>query len=507
MPSTSAVPSRTRIAIVGSGFAGLGMAIKLRERGIDDFVLLDRGSEVGGTWRDNTYPGAACDVPSHLYSFSFAPNPDWTHSFSGQPEIQAYLQRCADESGVRRNFYGGCEVTAARWDDARAVWHVETSCGDLDAKLLVSAVGALSEPRVPPIPGIEDFPGRVFHSASWDHSFDLSGKRVAVVGTGASSIQFVPQIAPKVAELHLFQRTAPWVIPRLDRAFSRTEKWLFEHVPAVQRLIRSAIYWGREAYVLGFAVNPRIMRLAERAARGHLQRQVPDPELRRKLTPDYTIGCKRILIASDYYPALARPNVEVLTEGLVGVRGSTVVGSDGSERDVDAIVFGTGFHVTDMPAAQWLYGRGGVQLANAWSDGMAAYRGTTVAGFPNLFMLVGPNTGLGHTSMVVMIEAQIAYVLDCLRHMDACGVGVVDVRPDAEASYNERLQQDMRGTVWTAGGCASWYLDDRGRNTTLWPSFTFRFRRQTEAFDPGAYDVEPVAEGHERPTEPAGAGR
>ncbi len=502
MPATSTLPPRTRVAIVGAGFAGLGTAIKLREQGIDDFVLLDRGDEVGGTWRDNTYPGAACDVPSQLYSFSFALNPEWTHSFSGQPEIQAYLQRCADDSGVRRHFHAGVDVTAACWDDERSCWHVETDRGDLDAQILVAAVGALSDPRVPPIPGLEGFGGPVFHTAAWDHDFELTGKRVAVVGTGASSIQVVPQIAPKVGQLHLFQRTPPWVLPRLDRAFSKAEKWLFEHVPAAQRLVRSALYWARESFVLGFAVNPKLMRVAERAARRQLDRQVPDPELRRKLTPDYTIGCKRILLASDYYPALTRPNVEVLTEGLAEVRGNTVVGADGSAREVDAIVFGTGFHVTDMPAMQWLYGRGGVQLADAWKGGMSAYRGTTITGFPNLFMLVGPNTGLGHTSMVVMIEAQIAYLLDCLRHMDTHGIGVIDVRPAAEEDYNEQLQQDMSGTVWTTGGCASWYLDERGRNTTLWPSFTFRFRRQTEAFDPAAYDTEPAVDGAR---EPAGA--
>jgi len=476
-----------KIAIVGSGFAGLGLAIGLRERGVRDFVVLERAGEVGGTWRDNTYPGAACDVPSHLYSFSFAPNPDWSRSFSAQPEIQAYLQGCAGRFGVRPHLRLHHELTGARWDDGDARWHLETTGGRFRVRILVSATGALSDPSVPDLPGLDAFEGTAFHSARWDHDHDLTGERIAVIGTGASAIQFVPEIQPRAARLTVFQRTPPWVVPRWDRAFTPAERWLFRHVPATQRLARSGIYWARESYVLGFAYNPRYMAVAERLARRHLHRQVADPELRARLTPGYRIGCKRILISNDWYPALTRPNVDLVADAVVGVTARSVVTRSGDEIPVDTIIFGTGFHVTDIPAAARIRGRDGATLKEHWRGGMHAHRGSTVPGFPNLFLLVGPNTGLGHSSQVFMIEAQIAYVMDALRSFDERGADVVEVRPEAEAAWNDRIRTAMRSTVWNSGGCRSWYLDDRGRNTTLWPGFTFRFRRATERFDPGAY--------------------
>ena len=475
------------VAIIGSGFAGLGMAIRLKEAGVHDFVILERAGEVGGTWRDNTYPGAACDVPSHLYSFSFAPNPDWSSSFSPQHEIQEYLRRTADEFGVRPHIRFGAEVRHARWDEDRSRWLVETASGHYEAQFLVSATGALSDPSVPALAGLDRFEGTAFHSARWRHDHDLTGERVAVIGTGASAIQFVPQIQPRVGQLSVFQRTPPWIVPRWDRRFTRPERWLFRHVPLSQRLARNGIYWSREAYVFGFAFDPRLMKAAELVARAHLRRQVPDPELRARLTPDYTIGCKRILISNDYLPTLSQPNVDVVTSGIAEVRPHSIVTADGIERAVDTIIFGTGFHVTDMPVASRVTGRDGVLLADHWRDGAHAHRGTTTTGFPNLFMLVGPNTGLGHTSQVVMIESQIAYVVDALRQAGARQAATVEVRPEAEAAWNARVQEDMTGTVWTTGNCASWYLDEAGRNTTLWPSFTWRFRRETRRFDPAAY--------------------
>ena len=489
-----------QVVIVGSGFAGLGMAARLKQMGIDDFVVLERAAEVGGTWRDNTYPGAACDVPSHLYSFSFAPNPDWSSSFSPQPEIQDYLERCATGFGVRPHIRFGAEVRHARWDDAVQRWHVETSAPGirgvpekevLQARYLVSATGALSDPSLPDLPGLETFAGTAFHSARWRHDHDLTGERVAVIGTGASAIQFVPRIQPRVGQLSVFQRTPPWIIPRWDRRFTRPERWMYRHLPFTQRLARTGIYWGREMYVFGFAFDPRLMGAAELVARAHLRRQVPDPELRARLTPDYTIGCKRILISNDYLPALSQPNVDLVTSGIAEVRERSIVTADGTERPVDTIIFGTGFHVTDMPVASRITGRGGVLLADHWRDGAHAHRGTTTGGFPNLFMLVGPNTGLGHTSQVFMIESQINYVADALRQAGARGAATVEVRPEAEAAWNTQVQRDMEGTVWTTGRCASWYLDDSGRNTTLWPSFTFRFRRETRRFDPAAYHFAP----------------
>ncbi len=483
--------THTRVAVVGSGFAGLGMAVALKRSGIDDFVVLERADDLGGTWRDNTYPGCACDVPSQLYSFSFAPNPEWSRSFSPQPEILAYLRRCAEDAGVTGHLRLGHEVTAMRFDDDSELWHLDSSAGPFTAEVVVAGVGALSEPLVPALPGLERFGGTVFHSAAWDHHHDLRGASVAVVGTGASSIQFVPQIQPEVDRLVLFQRSAPWVLPRRDRRIGALKRTAYRHLPFLQVLARGVIYWGRESFALGFTRTPGLMRLAQRASMHHLRRQVRDPALRAKLTPDYAMGCKRILLADDYYPALTRPNVEVVTAAVTEVREHSVVAADGTEHEVDTIIFGTGFHVTDFPAADHIRGRGGTLLAEAWAGGMEAYKGTTVAGFPNLFFLVGPNTGLGHTSMVYMIESQVSYVMDALRHMERHGLATVEVRPEAQARYNEALRAALDDTVWNTGGCRSWYLDEHGRNTTLWPGFSFRFRRQTRRFDDGSYALGP----------------
>lgn len=484
-----------RIVVVGTGFAGIGMAIRLREEAITDFVVLERADDIGGTWRDNTYPGAACDVPSQLYSFSFALNPTWSRSFSGQREIWDYLHRCADSYGVWPHLRLRHEMLAARWAHDTRRWHVQTTHGEFTADVLITGTGALSEPSTPDIPGLDSFEGTVFHSARWQHSHDLAGERVAVIGTGASAIQFVPRIQPRVCSLTLFQRTPPWVIPRWDRDLLDVEKTLYRAFPGLQRVVRSAIYWGRESYVLGFSVDQRFMKAAEKLARGHLRNQVDDPRLRAKLTPDYTIGCKRILLSSDFYPALMRSNVDVQTSPISEVGPRSVRTADGIERDVDTIIFGTGFHVTDTPAPSRIRGRDGRSLAGAWAHGAQAHRGTTVAGFPNLFMLVGPNTGLAHTSMVYMIESQISYVLAALRHLQRGDTAAVEARPEAQARYNHALQQRMRDTVWTTGGCGSWYLDAQGRNTTLWPSFTWLFRRTTRRFEPAEYIAyEPVSE-------------
>src|SRR5215210_2681576 len=476
------------VAIVGSGFAGLGMAIRLKQEGVDDFVVLERAGEIGGTWRDNAYPGCACDVPSHLYSFSYAPNPAWTRTFSPQGEIQAYLLRCAERFGVRPHVHLRHEVVEAAWDDALSRWRIETSAGPLTARVLVAAMGALSEPQVPALPGLERFEGTRFHSAGWDHGHDLAGERVAVVGTGASAIQFVPQIQPRVGRLHVFQRTAPWIMPRPDRPLTPAERRIYRRLPQAQLLMRAGIYWARESFVLGF-MHPRVMRLQQRLAERHLRRQVPDAQLRAKLTPDYTMGCKRVLISNDYLPSLTRPNVEVVTDAIREVGERSIVTADGSERDVDTIIFGTGFHVTDMPAAERIRGRDGVLLADVWQGSPKAYAGTSVAGFPNLFLVPGPNTGLGHTSVIFMIESQVSYVADALRYLDRERAAAIEVRPQAQAAFHADVDRRMRGTVWTSGGCRSWYLDANGRNSTLWPGFTWPFRRMTRRFDPATYVV------------------
>ena len=476
----------TQVAIIGSGFGGLGAAIRLKQAGLEDFVVLERAGDVGGTWRDNSYPGCACDVQSHLYSFSFAPNPDWTRSFSPQAEIWAYLKRCAHDFGVLPHVRFHHGVRAAAWDEAAQLWRIETTQGSYTAAVLVVAAGALSEPALPHLPGLDAVEGRVFHSARWAHDYDLTGRRVAVIGTGASAIQFVPEIQPQVARLHLFQRTPPWIMPRRDRALSRYERRLFRRYPAAQRAVRSLIYLFRELFLPGFR-HPRLARLIEHAARRHLARSVPDPKLRALLTPDYRIGCKRILISNEYLPALMRSNVEIVTASVVEVRAHSIVSADGVERPVDAIIFGTGFQVTDPPLAKHIRGRHGQTLSETWAGSPQAHLGVTVAGFPNLFLLMGPNTGLGHTSVLYMIEAQLEHLLAALRHMRRHGVRALEPRPEAQAAYVADVQQRMSGTVWVAGGCASWYLDARGRNSTLWPDFTWRFRRRVARFNSDEY--------------------
>jgi cation diffusion facilitator CzcD-associated flavoprotein CzcO len=479
------------VAIIGSGFAGIGMAARLTRAGITDVVLLERAADLGGTWRDNSYPGAACDVPSHLYCFSFAPNPGWTRSFSPQPEIWDYLRRVAAAEGVTAKIRFGEEVTAARWDPAARLWRIETTSSTLSARFLITAAGPLSDPLIPAIPGLDAFAGTVFHSATWDHDHDLTGRNVAVIGTGASAIQFVPRIQPLVSQLTVFQRTPPWIIPRRDRQISRLEHWLFRHAPVTQRIARAGIYLGRETYALGFVKNPGIMRKAEALALGHLRRQVGDPDLRARLTPSYRMGCKRILISSDYYPALTRPNVSLVSGGVTEIREKSVVTSDGTAYDADTIIFGTGFHVSDFPAAQRIFGPDGVSLARCWSAKpvRTAFRGTTTAGFPNLFVLTGPNTGLGHTSQVFMIEAQIRYVVSALLHARRNGIERIEVRPASQAAFDRVVQRKMRPTVWMTGGCQSWYLDADGRNVSLWPDFTWSYAWQTRRFDPSNYDL------------------
>ncbi|HEY6881344.1 MAG TPA: NAD(P)/FAD-dependent oxidoreductase [Polyangiales bacterium] len=491
------MPNHTQIAVIGTGFAGLAAAIKLREAGFEDFVVYERAHDVGGTWRDNTYPGCACDVESVLYSFSFDQNPRWSRAFSPQQEIHAYLRRVYEEHALAPKMRFGHELLSARWDDQHARWVLETSQGRFTATVLVSGMGGLCEPAYPQLPGLDTFAGRSFHSARWDHDFDLTGKRVGVIGTGASSIQFVPQIQPQVAELTVFQRTPPWVIPRQDRALSALEHALFERYPALLKLARGAIYARRELMVLAFK-NPRVIRLAESMAKRHLARAVQDPALRAKLTPDYAIGCKRILISNDYLPSLAQPNVHVETHGIREVRPHGVVTADGVEHALDALIFGTGFKVTDMPLGHIVHGRDGRTLHERWRGTPEAHLGTMVAGVPNFFCLMGPNTGLGHSSMVLQIESQVALLLGALEHMKTHQIAALEPRPEAQARFVALIDKLSQGTVWTGGSCQSWYLDQNGRNSTLWPSFTFDFRRRArfrpdEYLFTAAHKHEPVA--------------
>jgi cation diffusion facilitator CzcD-associated flavoprotein CzcO len=479
------------IAIIGTGFAGLGMAIRLLQSGNDDFAVFEKADSVGGTWRDNHYPGCACDVQSHVYSFSFAPNPRWTRMFAPQPEIRAYLNRCVDRFRLSPWLNFGHELTNAKWDDAAHCWRLAFANGRrLTARVLISGMGGLSRAAMPAIEGLDTFEGKAFHSQHWDHDYALEGKRVAVIGTGASAIQFVPQIAPRAAKLSLFQRTPPWIMPKPDRAISRFEQRLFRALPFTQALARTGLYWMLETRVLGFAVHPALMKNVQKLALRHIRHQVPDPELRAAVTPDYTIGCKRVLISNDYYPALSRKNVSVVTSAIERVDRTGVVTADGVHHEVDCLIYGTGFQVADPFPAGAIVGRGGVDIVETWRNGAHAYLGTSLPGYPNFFMLVGPNTGLGHNSMVFMIESQIEYVLGALAAMKGDRADSIEVRPYVEARYNERIQKKLGRAIWSVGGCKSWYLDPRsGKNTTLWPGFTWRFRRATARFSIADYHV------------------
>jgi cation diffusion facilitator CzcD-associated flavoprotein CzcO len=469
--------SRTRVAIIGSGFAGLAMAAKLREAGIDDFVVLERADAIGGTWRENTYPGCACDVPAHLYSFSFAPNPGWSRAFAPQTEIRAYLERVATSLDLRRHVRFGCEVVSAAYDEAAATWSLRCADGRVFvADVAIAATGPLTRPAIPSLPGLERFRGRTWHSAQWEHGYPLRGKRVAVIGTGASAIQLVPAIVPEVASLHLFQRTPAWVLPRPDHVFSDLQRRLFEIEP-VRWLYRQRLYWSHELRAIPFTLAPGILRVAQRLAVRHLERHIADPALRARLTPDYVMGCKRILMSNDYYPALAQPHVEVVADGVAAVEERGLRGRDGVLREVDAIIFGTGFDVHDYLGKLRVYGRER-ELGALWKERAEAYHGVAVPGFPNLFVLLGPNTGLGHNSMIVMIEAQVRYVISCLRRMDRARAASIEVRPDVTESYNAGIQARLVRTVWMTG-CKSWYRNADGKNTTLWPGATAEFVART----------------------------
>ena len=481
--------SRPTVAIIGAGFGGICMGIKLKRAGIP-FTILEKADRVGGVWRDNVYPGAACDIPSHLYSYSFEPSHDWSRTYGQAAEIQSYIENCARKYGVLEHIRFGAEVAAANFDEVAGRWDIHlTDVTKLQARFLVAATGQLSLPADPKFDGLDSFPGEVFHSARWDHNYEMTGKRVAVIGSGASAIQFVPQIASKASKLYLFQRSAPYVLPKPDRPYTSLEKYAYRHLPVALAFSRTRKYASHELRVLPMTKGKGISLLRRMALR-NLRRQVHDPRMREKLTPDYPIGCKRILISNEWYPAITRSNVEVIASGLQEVRDNRVVGTDGSEREVDAIVFGTGFATNDFLAPMSITGLGGRDLHQVWSEGAEAYLGMTVSGFPNMFILYGPNTNLGHNSIIYMLESQTDYALGAIRHVGVYGGTWVDVRPDVQQDYNDELQRQLAGTTWEAG-CTSWYRTAGGKNTNNWPGYTFEYRRRTRFFDPGNYDVHP----------------
>ncbi len=477
------------VLIVGAGFAGLGMAIRLRRAGFDSLLVIDKAPEIGGTWWYNRYPGCACDIPSHLYSFSFARNPEWSRRYAGQEEILAYLKACAKSYGVISRVRLNTPLVEARWEDDRNIWRAVVGAGEtIEARVLVSGMGALHVPRFPKLTGMPRFQGPAFHSSDWNSAAKLAGRSVAVIGTGASAAQIVPAIAGEAARVYVFQRTPAWILPRPDHPISaRTRRW-FRRVPALTWLVRTFLFWNLDLRVGGFLKPGWLRRLGAKVARKHLERQIPNAGLREKLTPRYEFGCKRVLISSDFYPALLRPNVQLVTEAIAEIREHSIVTVDGRERAVDAIVYATGFRVTEMLGGTPVYGRGGVELHEVWRERIAAYFGITVSGFPNFFLLLGPNTGLGHNSVVLMIEAQIAYVMSCLRLLHRRGARAMDLKPERLRAFLEEIRARLPGTVWESGGCKSWYQDERsGETPALWPGSVREYQRRTRKASPEDY--------------------
>lgn len=462
--------------IIGAGFGGLTAAIKLKEAGYTRLVVLEKGDKVGGTWRENTYPGACCDVPSRLYSLSFALNPDWSRAYSPQPEIRAYMEKVAEQFGVTSYFRFNTEVEAAEWDAAAGLWRVKIKGGDtLSAPVLVSGLGQLNKPSFANIPGRESFKGDSWHSAQWRHDIDLKGKTIGCIGAGASAIQYIPEIAKEAGKVVVFQRTPNYIVPRLDRAFSGLEKWLFRTFPAIDKANRWFIWKMMDLRFEAFKTGTKSAENFKKLALKYLDDTITDPVLKAKLTPDYPIGCKRILVSDDYYQALARDNVELITEGVKEITPTGVRTAEGAEHACDVLVYGTGFVTTDFIAPIEIKGAGGNTLSEAWKDGAEAYLGVTVAGFPNLFLLYGPNTNLGHNSIIVMIEAQVDYLVEAMKALKARGAKALDVKPEAYARFNSQLQQDLTGTAW-AGSCSSWYKTASGKITNNWSGDTKTYR-------------------------------
>lgn len=471
------------VIVIGAGFGGLCAAAKLREAGIDDFIVLEKADEVGGTWRANTYPGAACDVMSLVYSFSFAPNPAWTRGYARQPEILDYLRTFADDRDLLRSIVFGAEVVSQAFDDDTDTWSVRTAAGQtFVARSVIAGTGPLHIPNIPQLPGIERFGGTVFHSAQWNHDFDLTGKCVAVIGTGASAVQFVPEVAQRARHLAVFQRTPNWVLPKFDRSISALERMAYLTVPGLRRLVRAGIYLSHEAATAAF-LNPKYMPIMRRLAQWHLDRQVPDPHLRVRLQPRYEMGCKRIVMDNAYYPALQRDNVDLVTDSIQEVDEDAIITTDGARYPVDAIVYGTGFKVTDKTEDMNLVGRDKRTIQQVWAEGAEAYLGIAANGMPNYFMLVGPNTGLGNQSIVFIIEAQVRYIVQLLVALKQRECTRVEPKAHVQAQFNRELQRKSAGTVWTAGGCSSWYLDDKGVNRAIWPDTSLAYWRRTRTAD------------------------
>lgn len=477
------------VLIVGAGFAGLGMAIRLKQAGIEDFIILERGNAVGGTWRDNQYPGAACDIPSNLYSYSFAPNPNWSRSFSGSEEILDYVHHLVAEFGLEKHIRFEQNVAELRFDETKGIW---TATTDKDVvftgRAAVMAQGPLANCSFPAITGIEDFKGKKIHSARWDHDYDFSGKNVAVVGTGASGIQIIPELVKVAKHVKVFQRTPGWVMPRPDFSTPEWNKLLFRKVPASQQAMRELLYWSHESMALAVIWNSPLTRIAERIGKWHLRRQVKDRWLRRQLTPDFTIGCKRVLVSNDYYPALQKDNAKLITWPIARISEEGIRTVEGIEHQVDCIVFATGFDVSHSGTPFPVLGRGGRVMGDDWKGGAQAYKSINVSGYPNLFLTFGPNSGPGHNSALVYMESQLEYALKGIRKIVGEDLKMLDVREDAQQRFNKSIQKRLAKTNWNSG-CKSWYLTEDGFNATMYPGFATQYATQMSEFKEEDYQT------------------
>ena len=474
--------------IIGAGFAGIGLGVRLRQAGIEDFVILERNRSVGGTWFEHTYPGCACDIPTHLYSYSFARNPNWTRLFPRQREILDYIRDVCERHGVTSHIRFGSELQDARWDERHDRWRICTTDGPLSCELLVSAIGATAEPAEPEIPGLESFAGQRFHSARWEHAHDLRGERVGVIGTGPAAAQFIPVIQPRVKQLVVFQRTPPWVVPHADRPVSSLERRLYELLPQAQDVQRNVIFALHEAIGLGFRGRTELIGPVETLGRAHLRRQVKDPELREKLTPHYRFGCKRPILSNTYYPALTQANVELEAGGIERIEGNTVSTREGGRHALDTIITATGYRYNRSQMVDRLRGVGGRTLGEVWSQSPRAYLGSAVPGFPNMFILLGPNA-IGINSVIFTLESQINYVMAAIKTIDRKRVSRLEIRPSALRRYVSEMDRRSSGSVWTDGGCKAYYTDESGRNYGIFPGLAAEFRRRTRRFDAGAYTV------------------
>lgn len=487
-PYTPLMPEQPRVAIIGSGFGGMVVALRLQRQGHTNFTIYEKADDLGGTWRDNTYPGAACDIPSHLYSISFEPKPDWSRRFPPQQEIFDYMEDVYERRGLHSHTRFGTAITELRFDEAHRVWRLATATEEIEADAVVVCTGLLNKPHSPDIEGLDDFAGAIWHSMEWDHEHDLRGERVGVIGTGASSIQFTPEIAPYANHTTVFQRTAPWIVPRDDRPYARWRQWSYRHVPGLRRLHRAKFYLRQE--MLAFALLGKaswMLKGAKKLARDFIDAQVPDPELRAAVTPDYEFGCKRVIVSDDWYPTLTRADVDLVTSGIERIVNDGIITVDGRHHQLDTIVLGTGFRTWEIVSPLKVFGKDGNELTDTWADGAETHLGVSVAGFPNLFLVTGPGTGLGHNSMIFMIEAATNLVMGAIDHLQQRGRGAtVDVKPEVAASSYAELQDRMDATVWSSG-CGSWYLNDEGRNELLWPGLTTEYWRRTRRFEPADY--------------------